>query len=73
MYRLAVGLWGIQPSEFWNLDTEEWWWIADAHRPRDQVKTYAGTLTQNDVEELDEWLRQAEQTHSLESAETMPD
>ncbi len=28
-YQTAVGLWGIQPSEFWAMTPQEWWWIND--------------------------------------------
>jgi hypothetical protein len=27
---VAVGLWGIQPSEFFRMTLKEWWAIADA-------------------------------------------
>lgn len=29
-YRIAVGMWSIQPSEFWAMCLEEWWWMYDA-------------------------------------------
>lgn len=30
MYRVAVGHWGIQPSEFWKMAPLEWWWLYEA-------------------------------------------
>ncbi len=32
-YRVAVGLWSVQPSEFWGMTMREYWWMFDAKRP----------------------------------------
>jgi hypothetical protein len=37
-YQLAVGVWGIPPGDFWEMDLEEWFWIYDAKTPRDAKK-----------------------------------
>lgn len=58
MYAISVGAWGIQPSEFWEMDVEEWWWLYDAKREAATAPThYAGTLSKSDLQELDEWLQ----------------
>lgn len=31
---------------------EEWWWLYDVKRPKNPATDYAGTLTQDDVDEL---------------------
>jgi hypothetical protein len=53
---VAVGGWGIQPSEFWGMDAEEWWWLYDAKRPRDPRLDFAGSLDEATVKELSDWL-----------------
>ena len=57
-YRVAVGAWGIQPSEFWAMDCEEWWWLYDVKRSRDPAIDYAGGLSQDDVDDLIEFMRE---------------
>ena len=56
-YRTAVGVWGIQPSEFWRMDPEEWWWLYDMKRSRDPEIDFAGSLDTEAVEELADWLK----------------
>lgn len=56
-YRLAVGHWGVQPSEFWGMTPKEWWWLWDIKRPRNPELDYAGSLTHGDVVELLEFMR----------------
>lgn len=51
-YQLAVGSWGIQPSEFWQMDCAEWFWIYDTKRPKDKQNDYAGRLTEDDCADL---------------------
>lgn len=49
-YQCAVGVWGIQPSEFWEMPLWEFWWLYDAKR------TAAGgtaPLTNEDLAEQD--------------------
>lgn len=36
MFRIACGrvdkaCWGIQPSEFWRMCPQEWWWLYEAN------------------------------------------
>lgn len=47
--------WGIQPSEFWEMTISEWWCEYEA-KAADQSGRFAGNLTQNDVDELNDWL-----------------
>lgn len=49
---MAVGLWGIQPSEFWKMTMAEWWWVYDSKVGEPKY----GSLTQSEVEELYEDL-----------------
>jgi len=58
MYDLAVGAWGIQPSEFWSMTPAEWWRLFDIKRERDPQTDYAGSLTDNACEELYELLEE---------------
>lgn len=51
-----MGGWGIQPSEFWGMDAEEWWWLYDVKRQRDPAVDYAGRLDEATVAELSAWL-----------------
>lgn len=48
MYQLAVGRFGVQPSEFWSMTIPEWFALWEVHRPSD----YAGNLTHNVVDDL---------------------
>lgn len=48
MYQLAVGTFGIQPSEFWEMTIPEWFAVWEVNRPND----YAGTLTHDAVDDL---------------------
>jgi hypothetical protein len=47
-YRVAVGLWSIQPSEFWDMSPQEWWWVYDARVGEPKY----GKMTLTEVEEL---------------------
>lgn len=47
--------WGIQPSEFWNMTLSEWWAEWDLRSPK--TGQYAGKLTQADVDDLLEWMK----------------
>lgn len=51
-FDLAVGTWGIAPTEFWQMSPAEWWRLYERKRPRDPEHDYAGGLTQGDVERL---------------------
>lgn len=44
--------WGMQPSEFWNLSPQEWWWEADAKiRLGKQLKIGRGGISEADWED----------------------
>lgn len=49
-------MWGIQPSEFWDMDVEQWWWLYEAKTPAKNTHGYAGKLTDDDVAELYEMI-----------------
>jgi hypothetical protein len=51
-YQLAVGAWGIQPEDFWQMSYEEWWWLFETKRTRDKQTDYAGRLTEDDCADL---------------------
>ena len=36
MYKIAVGAWGIQPTEFWKMHPIEFWWLVDVKAQGDQ-------------------------------------
>lgn len=63
-YEICVGAWGIQPSEFWSMDVEEFWWLYEYKRPRDPKKDYAGSLTKKDVRELVAELEEKQRGHA---------
>lgn len=42
----------MAPSEFWAMSPEEWWLIHETTRPRDKANDYAGTLTDEDCDDL---------------------
>jgi len=50
----------MSPSEFRKLTPSEWWRIYEAKKPRDPKNDYAGSLTQKDVDELQEMLKQCQ-------------
>jgi len=39
----------MRPREFWAMHPDEFWWLAEASRPR---KVYAGGMTEDEVAEL---------------------
>lgn len=43
----------MRPADFWALTPAEFWWLADAKKPR---KTYAGGMTEAEVAELHDEL-----------------
>lgn len=59
-YRLAVGVWSIQPSEFWRMEPAEWMWLWEQKREPEPEEKLAGSLTRRDVTELAEFMRQHE-------------
>lgn len=40
------------------MDCEEWWWLYDVKRQRDASIDYAGSLSQDDVDDLIEFMRE---------------
>ncbi|MDX1489202.1 MAG: phage tail assembly chaperone [Acidiferrobacterales bacterium] len=48
MYQLAVGRFGVQPGEFWEMTIAEWFALWEVHRPNN----YAGNLTHDVVDDL---------------------
>lgn len=57
-YVLAVGVWNIQPGEFWAMDLQEWAWLFEVKRPR-RTQEWAGNLTDEDVVRLSKTLDEA--------------
>lgn len=49
---MAVGHWGIQPREFWDMCPDEFWLIHAAKKP---PKMY-GRLSEDEVERLESFL-----------------
>ncbi|WP_354552796.1 phage tail assembly chaperone [Kaistia defluvii] len=47
-YAIAVGGWGMAPSEFWGLTPAEFYWILDAKKP---VQMY-GRMSEYEVDEI---------------------
>lgn len=31
-------IWGLQPSEFWQMTIAEWWWAFDAHKQQQNAE-----------------------------------
>jgi len=38
---VAVGVWGLPPSEFWRMHPQEFWWLYEAKVPPEQRLTKA--------------------------------
>jgi hypothetical protein len=49
----------MAPSEFWALSPREFSWLLEAYGPR-RTDTWAGSLTDDDVKDLVETLRDHE-------------
>lgn len=64
-YKAAVGVWGMRPRDFWELDPQEFWWQRDARAQQVAGKnTYAGGLTESEVREIHaELVERGELTH----------
>lgn len=52
----AVANWGMAPSEFWAMSVREFFWLVAAKRP-DRTEKWAGQLTDADVKELGQVLK----------------
>ena len=56
MFRIAVGLWEIAPSEFWRMTMREYWWLYDMRKPP-EPKVGRSSFTVSEVEAIAERLR----------------
>jgi len=57
MYRVAVGIWDIDPQSFWTMTPREWWMVQDAkNAQRNAAIRASGNLTNEDYAELYEDL-----------------
>lgn len=56
-YQMGVGAFGIQPSEFWDMSPEEFWWVFEFKRPRNPDTDFAGALTRTDVADLYDYMK----------------
>ncbi len=61
-YQVAVGLWGIQPSEFWDMTPCEWWWL---HSLKSKQAAGADILGREEVDDLQAF---AAETHAKDKA-----
>ena len=63
MLYLFAREWGIQPSEFWNMTMSEWFceWEFRHGDNAGTEGTYAGKLTQGDVDELMDVMEMSDQ------------
>jgi hypothetical protein len=60
MYRIAVGMWGIDPQSFWKMTLREWWFVQDAkNSERCAIIRASGKLTNSDYDRLHEKLKAA--------------
>ena len=57
LYKIAVGFWGIAPSEFMGMTLREWWLVYDVKRQDRQ----AGGLSEDQKSELWDMLTKAEE------------
>lgn len=60
---MSVGVWHIQPSEFWAMTMREFWWMFDARKPR---KQHVGGMTDAEMDELKDALDEAKKRYSDE-------
>lgn len=56
---LHARLWGIQPSEFWAMTMSEW--FAEYAMNNKSNDNYAGSLTQGDIDDIEDWLEELEE------------
>ncbi len=54
---MAVGNWGMAPSEFWELSPTEFWLIYEAKIPPKRI----GGMSEEQTDTLTEMLEEAEQ------------
>ena len=54
---MAVGNWGMAPSEFWELSPTEFWLIYESKLPPKSI----GGMSEDHVEQLTEMLEEAEE------------
>ncbi len=62
---LSARQWGIQPSEFWAMTMREWYVEFEFYNDKASPDTYAGKLTNGDVDNMiddaelttEEWWR----------------
>ena len=60
MYRVAVGMWSIDPESFWKMTPREYWLVYDAkNEERCSITRASGKLTRSDYQELYEDLKAA--------------
>lgn len=48
-YKCAVGVWGVAPSEFWQMTPQEWWWLHAVKMANAQA------FTHKDLQDLDDF------------------
>jgi hypothetical protein len=57
LYRVAVGAWGIPPSDFWTMTHREFWWMFDVRKPPPK-KVGRSSFTEREVRELAKMQRE---------------
>jgi len=74
MYRVAVGVWGIGPSEFWTMTPREFWWMFDVRKPPPK-KVGRSSFTEAEVERLaamQRELKEERRSRDGSSSDTRP-
>lgn len=57
-YKVAVGVWRIPPSEFWNMTPMEWWWLHDLQQERMGPRPRTKQEIERELQELEDFARQ---------------
>ena len=59
MYLTARYKFNLSPTEFWDMTLPEYFTELEFHAPDETEKRYAGKLTEEDVNELRDYMRGA--------------
>lgn len=52
LFQIAVGQWGMAPSEFYALSPQEFWLLHEIKTPVDPKSQYAGGMSEDECDEL---------------------
>lgn len=71
MYRVAVGAWGIPPSDYWCMTPREFWWMFDVRKPPPK-KVGSSSFTEAEVKKLAKMQRELKERKRGEASRSDP-